>query len=102
MSWRCGAGAVLLAEEAIPDATRQHLATLIAGQPPWSDLPVLVMTRKGADSRVVAEAIGSLGNVTLLERPTRVSMLLGAVRTAVQSPPTPVSDPLSPGSAGAG
>jgi signal transduction histidine kinase/ActR/RegA family two-component response regulator len=80
-----GAGAVLLAEEAIPDATRHHLAALIAAQPPWSDLPVLVMTRKGADSRVVAEAICSLGNVTLLERPTRVSMLLSAVRTALRA-----------------
>ncbi len=80
-----GAGAVLLTEEAIPDATRHQLATLIAGQPPWSDLPVLIMTRKGADSRIVAEAISSLGNVTLLERPTRVSMLLSAVRTALRA-----------------
>jgi signal transduction histidine kinase/ActR/RegA family two-component response regulator len=80
-----GAGAVLLSEEAISDATRQQLATLIAAQPPWSDLPVLVMTRRGADSRVVADAVSSLGNVTLLERPTRVSMLLSAVRTALRA-----------------
>ena len=80
-----GAGAVLLAEEAIPDATRQRLAELIAQQPPWSDLPVLIMTRQGANSGVVAGAVGSLGNVTLLERPTRVATLVSAVRTALRA-----------------
>ena len=45
-------------------------------QPPWSDLPVLVLTRPGADSPESAEAVRTLGNVTLLERPVRVATLV--------------------------
>ena len=43
-----GAAAVLVAEEALPHDSR--LIDLIQRQPPWSDLPVLVLTRPGADS----------------------------------------------------
>ena len=52
-------------------------------QPPWSDLPVIVIARQGADSAAVARAMDSLGNVTVLERPTRVAALVSAVRRRV-------------------
>jgi two-component system, sensor histidine kinase len=79
-----GAAAILLTEEALVERDGQ-LAGLIAKQPPWSDLPVLVLTRRGADSRVVAQAVGTLGNVTLLERPVRVAALASAVRSAMRA-----------------
>jgi two-component system, sensor histidine kinase len=79
-----GAAAILLTEEALAERDGQ-LAALIARQPPWSDLPVLVLTRRGADSRAVAQAVGTLGNVTLLERPVRVAALASAVRSAMRA-----------------
>ena len=82
---KVGAGALLLAEEA---ALHPHTAALheaLAAQPQWSDLPVLLLTRPGADSAVSAEAVRMLGNVTLLERPLRVSTLVSAVRTALRA-----------------
>jgi signal transduction histidine kinase len=78
-----GAAAVLVSEEALPHDER--LASLIERQPPWSDLPVLILTRPGADSAGVARALQTLGNVTLLERPVRVTALTSAVHSALRA-----------------
>ncbi|MGE3492400.1 MAG: ATP-binding protein [Vicinamibacterales bacterium] len=82
---RDGAAGVLVPEEALSGAQKGPLAAILAQQPPWSDLPVLILTRPGADSPEATEAWRSLGNVTLLERPTRVSTLLSAAQTAVRA-----------------
>jgi signal transduction histidine kinase/CheY-like chemotaxis protein len=80
-----GAGALLLPEEALTSSNRSSLHEWLAAQPPWSDLPILVLTRPGADSAETGEAVRTLGNVTLLERPVRVATLLSAVRTAIRA-----------------
>jgi signal transduction histidine kinase len=58
---------------------------VLGEQPPWSDLPILVMTRPGADSVYAAHAVRVLSNVTLLERPLKVATLVTAVRTALRA-----------------
>ena len=80
-----GAGAILLPEEAASTAHNAALRAVLASQPPWSDLPVLILTRPGADSAESGEAVRMLGNVTLLERPVRLSTLVTAVRTALRA-----------------
>jgi signal transduction histidine kinase/ActR/RegA family two-component response regulator len=80
-----GAGCLLVAEEAITPAARRQLLDLLARQPGWSDLPVLVLTRHGADSTVASKAVEELGNVTLLERPVRVAALVSACRVAMRA-----------------
>ncbi len=82
---QAGAAAVLLPEEAVSLEHTKALHDVLATQPPWSDLPVLVLTRPGADSAEVGEAIRSLGNVTLLERPLRMATLLSAIQTALRA-----------------
>src|SRR5258706_16155444 len=67
-----GAAALLIAEEALAKRDGQ-LADIMGRQPPWSDLPVLLLTRQGANSAAVVWAARTLGNVTLLERPVRVA-----------------------------
>jgi two-component system, sensor histidine kinase len=79
-----GAAALMLPEESIGMAS-QLLAVTIAQQAPWSDLPVLVLTRQGADSADATLAVSALGNVTLLERPVRVATLVSTVRTALRA-----------------
>src|SRR6188508_2771930 len=49
-----GAGAILLPEEAVVQDGRERLTRWLVRQSPWSDLPVLVMARPGADSSAVA------------------------------------------------
>lgn len=80
-----GVAGVLVPEEALSGAQKAPLAALLGQQPPWSDLPVLILTRPGADSPEATDAWRTLGNVTLLERPTRVSTLLSAAQTAVRA-----------------
>jgi signal transduction histidine kinase len=80
-----GAGTVLLPEEAVLPERDEPLIEWLHGQPPWSDLPVVVFARPGADSAAVAQAMDLLGNVTVLERPMRVAALVSAVRTALRA-----------------
>jgi len=81
-----GAGAILISEEALPHQEQLYfLGDRLGRQPPWSDIPVLLLARTGADSQSVRQTLRALGNVTLLERPVRVAALLTAVQTALRA-----------------
>jgi signal transduction histidine kinase len=80
-----GAGAILVPEEIVATGKSRLLVDAIASQSPWSDLPVLLITAHGADSPAVAIALQTLGNVTLVERPTRVTSLVSAVQSALRA-----------------
>ena len=80
-----GVGALLLVEEAVSGHTMTALVDYVASQPTWSDLPILLLTRSGADSLEVQRAVKQLGNVTLLERPVRTIALIAATRAAMRA-----------------
>lgn len=80
-----GVGCLLVAEEAVLSSGMTSLALALSHQPPWSDLPVLLLTRYGADSATVGLALQSFSNVTLLERPVRPPTLLSALRAALKA-----------------
>ena len=82
---RAGACAIVLAEESLAHGGAEQLRHVLQGQPRWSDLPLLVLTRPGASSVVSSHAAETLGNVTLLERPLRLATFLSAVRTAARA-----------------
>ena len=81
-------GAVLIADEAFAGADLSSPTKKLAAQPPWSDLPFVVLTRSGAARRrVVAELHlpEALGNVMFLERPLNAVTLTSAIRTALRA-----------------
>jgi signal transduction histidine kinase/ActR/RegA family two-component response regulator len=83
---RAGAGAVVIAEEALDFGGARLLLDVLAEQLPWSDLPVLILAR--ADSATGAGIIDTLrrrGNVTLLDRPVRIVSLITAVHSALRA-----------------
>jgi two-component system, sensor histidine kinase len=80
-----GVGALLVAEEALSSGGLHEINGALSRQAPWSDLPVLLLTRYGADSLVVAQTMQALSNVTLLERPVRPATLLSSIRTALKA-----------------
>ncbi|SFU65347.1 Signal transduction histidine kinase [Polaromonas sp. YR568] len=80
-----GAGALLLVEEVVSGKDMRPLAEYVASQPTWSDIPILLLTRSGADSLDVQRAVEHLGNVTLVERPVRTIALITATRSAVRA-----------------
>jgi signal transduction histidine kinase/ActR/RegA family two-component response regulator len=79
------AGALLLAEEVLVDAGISKLARVLRAQPTWSDLPIVLLARQGADSNVIAGAMDMLDNVTVMERPMRVASLVSALRSALRA-----------------
>ena len=80
-----GVAAVLIPEEVLDSEEHERLAEWLARQPAWSDLPVLILARRGADSEAVARAMSILGNVTVIERPTRVAALISVARSALRA-----------------
>ena len=82
------AGAVVVAEEALSPLAMSCLDEVLRRQPPWSDLPLVVMTGGGKTTRYstrVAERLRSSANVTLLERPLRMLTLASAARSALRA-----------------
>lgn len=83
-----GAGALLLTQEALTPDAMQRLLAALAEQPEWSDVPVVVLVTGGAEPiygpHLSALTIGAV-NVTLLERPVRVSTLVSAFHTALRT-----------------
>jgi len=80
-----GAGAAILAEEAIHPWTVQRLLEVLARQGPWSDLPLIVFTRGTDSSESLLETLQPLGNATILERPVRLSTLLSTVKASLRA-----------------
>jgi len=79
------AGALLLGEEALTETTVRALSEVLRRQPSWSDLPIIVLTGPGPDSVTAVTAMTRLGNVTLLERPVRVTSLVSTIRAALRA-----------------
>jgi signal transduction histidine kinase/ActR/RegA family two-component response regulator len=60
----------------------------VRGQPPWSDLPIVVLTSHHEDRRVATwrrQLVATLGNVALLERPVQPITLTSALQAAVRA-----------------
>jgi len=85
LSMQEGGAALIIAEEALAEGAYRDLTAVLAQQPPWSEPPILLLSERGADSPVITEALESLGNVTVVERPTRVPTLVSAVHSALRS-----------------
>jgi signal transduction histidine kinase/DNA-binding response OmpR family regulator len=79
------AGGVIVAEEALDSDGLKAIEAWIAGQAPWSDLPVILLTR-GRDAPDANLRLASkLGNVTILERPLHPVTLVSAARAALRA-----------------
>jgi signal transduction histidine kinase/ActR/RegA family two-component response regulator len=83
---RRGAGAVLLTEEALADPAIDELAETLHTQPAWSDVSLLLFAgddRSQAAMRTL-RTLEVLRNVTLLDRPIRVTAVISTVRAALR------------------
>jgi signal transduction histidine kinase/CheY-like chemotaxis protein len=85
---RLGAAAVFVAEEALFGKDISALSTWVEEQPPWSDLPFVVVTSRHEHPAVVSwrqQLAAILGNVSLLERPLQAITLTSTVQAAVRA-----------------
>ena len=70
----------------------EALLTLFADQPPWSDIPAVLLCHPGHGAGSAHHIIASLRNVTVLERPTTIRTLISSLKAALQGAGTPISD----------
>jgi signal transduction histidine kinase len=83
-----GSGLAFLTGEALTTEALRCLIEALAGQPTWSDIPLIVLTSGGAETPANADVLNALveaGNVTIIERPVRVTTLLSAIKSALRA-----------------
>jgi PAS domain S-box-containing protein len=82
-----GAGVAVIAEEAFRTRLTE-LADWVARQPPWSDFPFVVLTSRNIypkEDALRARLLGTLGNVSLMERPLSSVSLISAVKAGLRA-----------------
>ncbi len=83
-----GAGAAIIAEEAVDEDAIDLLGRSVASQPAWSDFPIIVLTGGGATTPYTEMMVRSrtpMGNISLIERPVRPATIISSVRAAIRS-----------------
>jgi signal transduction histidine kinase len=81
--WGRGVGAVVLGGEVLSEPVLANLAALLAAQPPWSDVPVIIVA--GTEPLVGDRPFAALGNASVLQRPVALDTLRSTVRAALRS-----------------
>jgi DNA-binding NtrC family response regulator len=82
-----GVGVALVAEEALQSAHYPALIRWIEQQPPWSDLPIVLIAHRGGGierNPTARRMAAALGNVTFLERPFHPTTLVSIIETALR------------------
>jgi PAS domain S-box-containing protein len=83
-----GAGLAVVAAEALATGDAHALSARLAAQPPWSDLPFVLLTRHAGGPERNPEALRAmelLGNVSFVERPFHPLTLVSAARAALRA-----------------
>ncbi|HJT17426.1 MAG TPA: ATP-binding protein [Thermoanaerobaculia bacterium] len=83
-----GAGALLLTDEALAHQRETRaLAARLREQPPWSELPVIILTGLPtfeAKTRTFGD-LGHRTNITLIDRPVRIASLVSAAQSSLRA-----------------
>jgi signal transduction histidine kinase/CheY-like chemotaxis protein len=78
-------GAILLTDAAFRDPNIEQLTAALSHQPPWSDVPIVLLCRTAPQWLAAARVLDSLRNVTVLERPTSSRTLLSSLQAALRA-----------------
>ncbi|UPG71057.1 ATP-binding protein [Roseomonas gilardii subsp. gilardii] len=81
-------GLVLVTDELLFHADLGPLTERLSRQPPWSDLPFIVLSQMGTLARRQLDEIrlaDRLGNVLFIERPLNAITLVSAVKTSLRA-----------------
>ncbi len=79
---------VVVTEEALQFCDMGTVSRRVRNQPEWSDLPFIVLTRRGEGSErnpIAAQLSDVLGNVSFLERPFHAATFMSVVTTAFKA-----------------
>lgn len=82
-----GVAAIIATEEALPPDRVHELAKVVADQPPWSEIPLIILTSAPSFEQKARsfDTLARRTNVTLVDRPVRVKSLISATKSAVRA-----------------
>jgi signal transduction histidine kinase/ActR/RegA family two-component response regulator len=79
------AGVLVLTDQVIAGGGSHLISEALSCQPSWSDMPVVLLSKVGDETRAMSEFVGRMTNVTLLDRPASTRTLLSAIEAALRS-----------------
>ena len=79
-----GAGALIISEESIVQDGR-CLIDAVSAQPVWSDVTTVILSRSGSEGTALPVVVRQLGNVSIIERPVRLSTFGSAINVALRA-----------------
>jgi PAS domain-containing protein len=77
----------IITEEALTSADLEAIAGWIGAQPSWSDLPIIILTKRADGTErnpVTSRLVSIFGNVSFLERPFHPTTLVSLASTALR------------------
>lgn len=80
-----GVGVVMLTDQALRGEGVAELLRVLALQPPWSDVPTVLLSSSRAQSPAFGRTVALLRNVTMLDRPCSTPVLVSAVQSALRA-----------------
>jgi signal transduction histidine kinase/CheY-like chemotaxis protein len=80
-----GTGAVLMTEEALIKPDLNCLLDNLERQELWSDLPIILFTVSKESAKSLLESLGTRLNLTLLERPINITIVISVARSALRA-----------------
>ena len=83
-----GAGALLMTEESVSPRANPELADAFERQPPWSDIPLIIVATTASIPRWASlpkAVFGTRSNITLVARPLQASTLVAATKNVLQA-----------------
>ena len=82
---RDGIGALMLTDVALAAPGITEVLDALAAQPPWSDVPVILLAPDRRHSPAVERVLSVLTNVTLIDRPVSARSMVSAVLAALRA-----------------
>ena len=82
-----GVAAVIATEEALPPESLHELAKVVTDQPPWSEIPLIILTSSPSFEQKARsfDMLARRTNVTLIDRPVRIKSLISAALSAIRA-----------------
>ena len=80
-----GAAMLLMVEEALSVNFLKSITQFLQKQKTWSDIPILLLCKRGLESPDIRAIYQRLGNVTLIERPLQIITLVTTINSALRA-----------------
>lgn len=79
-----GASALILTQEAVLQDLNNALRIHLGAQPPWSDIPIIVLTLPSYNESALLSSMEDIGHMTLIKRPVQLDNFLSTIHSAMR------------------